>query len=132
MAFLEYNRVRIAGFSAGVPKNVMNTVSTTSKYGDEEFIKTTGVRRKRYSNDFATSDLCHAAAEKLIADLQWDKSGIDALVFVSQTPDYILPATSCILQDKLGLKKDCMAFDISLGCSGWVYGMCTLTALMGG
>lgn len=130
MAFLEFNKVRIAGLSAGVPKNIMRTVSTTDKYGDEEFIKTTGVRQKRYSNDFTTSDLCQAAAERLISDLSWDKSEIDALIFVSQTPDYILPATSCILQDKLGLKKDCMALDISLGCSGWVYGLCTMSGLM--
>lgn len=130
MAFLEFTKVRIAGLSAGVPKNVMHTVSTTDKYGDEEFIKTTGVRQKRYSNDFTTSDLCQAAAEQLISDLSWDKSEIDALIFVSQTPDYILPATSCILQDKLGLKKDCMALDISLGCSGWVYGLCTMSGLM--
>lgn len=130
MAFLEFNKVRIAGLSAGVPKNIMRTISTTDKYGDEEFIKTTGVRQKRYSNDFTTSDLCQAAAERLISDLSWDRSEIDALIFVSQTPDYILPATSCILQDKLGLKKDCMALDISLGCSGWVYGLCTMSALM--
>ena len=130
MAFLEFNKIRIAGLSAGVPKNIMRTVSTTDKYGDEEFIKTTGVRQKRYSNDFTTSDLCQAAAERLISDLSWDKSEIDALIFVSQTPDYILPATSCILQDKLGLKKDCMALDLSLGCSGWVYGLCTMSSLM--
>mgnify|MGYP002624658084 FL=1 len=130
MAFLEFTKVRIAGLSAGVPKNIMRTVSTTDKYGDEEFIKTTGVRQKRYSNDLTTSDLCQAAAEQLISDLSWDKSEIDALIFVSQTPDYILPATSCILQDKLGLKKDCMALDISLGCSGWVYGLCTMSGLM--
>ena len=130
MAFLEFKKVRIAGLSAGVPKNIMRTVSTTDKYGDEEFIKTTGVRQKRYSNDFTTSDLCEAAAVRIISDLSWDKSEIDALIFVSQTPDYILPATSCILQDKLGLKKDCMALDISLGCSGWVYGLCTMLGLM--
>jgi len=130
MAFLEFKKVRIVGLSAGVPKNIMRTVSTTDKYGDEEFIKTTGVRQKRYSNDFTTSDLCQAAAERLISDLSWGKSEIDALIFVSQTPDYILPATSCILQDKLGLKKDCMALDISLGCSGWVYGLCTMSGLM--
>lgn len=130
MAFLELNKVRIAGLSVGVPKDIMCTVSTTDKYGDEEFIKTTGVRQKRYSNDFTTSDLCLTAAERLLLDLSWDKSEINALIFVSQTPDYILPATSCILQDRLGLKKDCLALDISLGCSGWVYGLCTILALM--
>lgn len=130
MAFLEFKNVRIAGFSAGVPKNKIGTISTTSKYDAESFIETTGVREKRYSNDYTTSDLCQAAAEKLISDLNWDKAEIDALIFVSQTPDYILPATSCVLQNKLNLKKDCCALDISLGCSGWVYGLTVILGLM--
>ena len=71
-----------------------------------------------------------AAAERIIADLGWDKSDIEALVFVTQTPDYILPATSCVLQQKLGLSKECYTLDISLGCSGWVYAMSVITSLM--
>ncbi len=67
---------------------------------------------------------------QLITDLGWDKKDIGALVFVSQTPDYILPATSCILQDKLGFSKDCYCLDISLGCSGWVYGLSVISSLM--
>lgn len=130
MAFINIKNVAIVGMAAGVPKQVMPTISTTSKYGAEDFIATTGVAEKRYSNDFTTSDLGQAAAEQLLADLQWDKKEIGALIFVSQTPDYILPATSCILQDKLGLSKDCYSLDISLGCSGWVYGMSVVSSLM--
>lgn len=116
--------------SAGVPKQIMPTISTTDKYDADAFAETTGVLEKRYSNDFTTSDLGLAAAEKLISDLNWDKKECGAIVFVSQTPDYILPATSCILQDKLGLSKDCMALDVSLGCSGWVYGLSVISSLM--
>lgn len=130
MAFLSIKNVEIVGISAGVPKQVMPTISTTDKYGAEAFAETTGVLEKRYSNEFTTSDLGLAAAESLIRDLNWEKTEIDALIFVSQTPDYILPATSCILQDKLGLSKDCYSLDISLGCSGWVYGMSVLSGLM--
>ena len=130
MAFIEFKNVRIAGFSAGVPKHVEPTVSTTSQYAADEFIETTGVKEKRFSNEFTTSDLCQPAVEKLIEDLGWTKDEIDALVFVSQTPDYILPATACVLQGKLGFKKECVAFDISLGCSGWVYGLSVLMGLM--
>lgn len=83
----------------------------------------TGILEKRWSNDFTASDLCQAAAEKLMSDLNWERNSIDVLVFISQTPDYILPATACVLHGKLGLKKECMCQDISLGCSGWVYGM---------
>jgi 3-oxoacyl-[acyl-carrier-protein] synthase-3 len=70
------------------------------------------------------------ATEKLIKDLQWNKDEIDVLIFVTQTPDYILPATSCILQDRLGLKESCYTLDISLGCSGWIYGLSVLASLL--
>ena len=130
MAFLNVKNVAIVGMSAGVPKQIMPTISTTDKYDASAFVETTGVIEKRYSNDFTTSDLGQAAAEQLIADLNWDKKEIGALVFVTQTPDYILPATSCILQDKLSLSKDCFSLDISLGCSGWVYGLSVISSLM--
>ena len=122
MAYLKVENVRITGISAGVPKHAEGSVSTTDKYGAEDFVQTTGIKEKRYDERLTTSDLGLPAAEKLIADLGWDKKEIGALVFVSQTPDYILPATACILQAKLGLERSCMAMDINLGCSGWVYG----------
>lgn len=130
MAFLKFNNSRIVGMGAGVPKHIEPTVSTTDKYAAEEYMQTTGILEKRFSNDFTTSDLCLAAAERLISDLGWEKSDIDGLIFVSQTPDYILPATSCVLHGKLGLKKSCMSLDISLGCSGWVYGLSLALSLL--
>mgnify|MGYP000991819374 FL=1 len=130
MAFLDFKNVRITGFSAGVPKNVVKTKSRNPKYSDDEFIKSVGVVEKRIDDAFTTSDLCYHAAEQLIADLNWDKKDIDALIFVSQFPDYVLPATSCILQDRLGLSSDCYAMDISLGCSGWVYGLSSVSSLI--
>lgn len=130
MAFIKFNNSRIVGIAAGVPAHVEPTVSTTDKYAAEEYMETTGILEKRFSNDFTTSDLALPATERLIADLKWDKNEIDGLIFVSQTPDYILPATACVLHGKLGLKKSCLALDISLGCSGWVYGLSTALGLM--
>ena len=130
MAFLEYKNIRVAGFAAGVPRHIESTVSTTSQYDAAEFIEMTGIKEKRFSNEFTTSDLCQPAVERLLNDLGWEKNEIGALIFVSQTPDYILPATSCVLQGKLGLKKECLSFDISLGCSGWVYGLSVTLGLM--
>jgi 3-oxoacyl-[acyl-carrier-protein] synthase-3 len=87
------------------------------------FTKNTGIHARRVAPDNITcSDLCFNAAAQLLTDI--DIAGeIDLLVFVSQSPDYFLPATSIILQDRLGLRSDCMAFDINLGCSGYVYGL---------
>lgn len=136
MAFLEFKNVRIAGIAAGVPKNIADNLhpskddAVSSDYSPEEFVKTTGVKERRVSFDLTTSDLCYAAAEKLIKDLGWEKKDIGAIIFVSQTPDFILPATSCILQDRLGLSKECYATDMSLGCSGWVYGLSSAVSLL--
>lgn len=136
MAFLEFKNVRIAGISAGVPENVISNYSLKSgidistDYTPEAFVETTGVKERHCSYTLCTSDLCFAAAEKLIAELSWDKSEIGALVFVSQTADYFLPATACILQDRLGLPRECYAEDIALGCSGWVYGLSNVASLV--
>lgn len=130
MPFIEFKNVRIAGMSAGVPKHTVDNLNAHfADYSAEDFVKTTSVRRRRVG-DYTTSDLCLPAAEQLIADLGWEKSEIGALVFVSQTADYFLPATACVLQHKLGLGKDCYAMDISLGCSGWTYGMSSVLGLM--
>lgn len=133
MAFLEVNNVEIVGIAACVPKSIEENISLKIfQEGEaERFIAGTGVERRRIaSNSTTTSDMCYHAAEKLIADLNWTKNEIDCLVFVTQTPDYILPATSCILQNRLGLNEECYAIDISLGCSGWVYGLSVITSLM--
>lgn len=130
MAFLEFRNVRIAGFSAGVPKNIsVNEFVASKDYDAADFVATTGVYERRIG-DFTTSDLCFEASERLLIDLQWKKEEIGALIFVSQTPDYILPATACILQNRLGLSKECYALDVSLGCSGWVYGLSVIAGLL--
>lgn len=135
MAFLKTENVKISGISACVPKGIEETVSypLLSKEEVKNFIASTGVERKRkVDKNTCTSDLCLAAAEKLISDLSWNKEDISILIFVSQTPDYLQPATSCIIQNKLGLNKECFSLDISLGCSGWVYGLCTTSRLLSG
>lgn len=132
MAFLEFINVRIAGISAGVPKKVVNNLklkSLSKDYDAAAFVESTGVRERRV-DDFTTSDLCLVAAEQLIKDLNWDKSEVEAIIFVSQTRDYQIPATACILQDKLGLSKECYAIDVEMGCSGWVYGLSNVVSLM--
>lgn len=129
MAFLQTRNVAITGVSACVPERIEeNTAIDLLPAADmEKLIKTTGIERRHMAaKTTCTSDLCLKAAEELISALGWDKQEIDGLIFVSQTPDYILPATSPILQNRLGLSTDCFTLDISLGCSGYVYGLSTL------
>ncbi len=129
MAFLDIKNVAIKGISA-CTASVSDYISNIYKWdGGGNFVESTGIKARRRSPDNVTSsDLCFHAAEKLIKELGWEKSEIEALVFVSQTPDYILPATSCILQQRLGLSQGCYTLDISLGCSGWVYAISVLAA----
>ena len=70
-----------------------------------------------------SSDLCFAAAEDLIKGMGINRDEIDLLLFISQTPDYRMPATSILLQDRLKLSRSTIAFDISLGCSAYLYGL---------
>lgn len=133
MAFLEFRNVRVAGISAGVPRRKvcnLDIKDISADYDSAAFVETTGVLERRIDEALTTSDLCVAAAEKLLSDLGWDKSEVGGVIFVSQTTDYYLPATACIVQDRLGLSRECYAEDIVLGCSGWVYGLSSLVSLM--
>ena len=78
------------------------------------------------------SDLCEPAAVALLKNLGWDPTSIDVLVFVTQSPDYISPATACVLHANLGLGTHCAAFDVNLGCSGWTYGLWMVSTLLAG
>ena len=133
MAFLEFKNVRIAGMSAGVPKRRvcnLDIPDISADYDAATYVEATGVLERRVDEQLTTSDLCVSAAERLLADLGWDKSEVEGVIFVSQTTDYYLPATACIIQDRLGLSKECYAEDIVLGCSGWVYGLSSLAGMM--
>lgn len=134
MAFLKYNNVGIKGLSAAVPKNKIINYEYTQYFPAEDVkqvVDKIGVYERRFAEpDVCSSDLCYAAAEKLISDLSVNKDEIDLLVFVSQTPDYRMPATSVILQHRLGLGKQTIAFDLNLGCSGFIYGLSVVYSMM--
>ena len=77
-----------------------------------------------------SSDLGYLAAIKLFEENAIDPASIDFLLFCTQTPDYVLPTTACLLQDRLGLRTDTGAFDFNLGCSGFVYGLAMADGLI--
>ncbi len=127
MALLHNKHVTIKGISACVPKNVVKNIDNSyfALNDINAFINNVGVEELRMSGkETCTSDLCVAAAEKLLEESHTDKNDIGILVFVSQSPDYyFLPNTACIIQDRLQLSKETLAFDVPLGCSGYVYGL---------
>ena len=125
MAFLSIPGARIAGVSSAVPERVEDNRSLAIFTAEEveKFIASTGVARRHVSSKLLSSDLCVAAADRLICDLGWDRSTIDGLVVVTQSPDYFRPSNATLIQNRLGLSKECAALCISFGCSGWVYGV---------
>lgn len=127
MALLHNKNVVIRGISACVPKHVAKNMENSyfPPNDIQSFIQNVGVEELRVSGeDVCTSDLCVAAAERLLEESGINKNDIGILVFVSQSPDYyFLPNTACIIQDRLQLSKEILAFDVPLGCSGYIYGL---------
>jgi 3-oxoacyl-[acyl-carrier-protein] synthase-3 len=133
MATFSIHNIAMKGISCCVPKNTERNLDLNilSQEEIQKFIEATGVEERRIaSKEICTSDLCCEAAKKLIKDLNWQKEEIEILVFVSQTADYILPVSAAILQDRLGFSTNCIAFDVPLGCSGYVYGISIISSMM--
>lgn len=117
----------IEAIYACVPPNRIKTEEYPGFNAEQRalFTKSTGVIERRVADDKTTcSDLCYQAAVSLLSDLNV-KEEIDLVLFVSQSPDYFLPSTAVLLQERLGLTNQTMAFDINLGCSGYGYGLTT-------
>jgi 3-oxoacyl-[acyl-carrier-protein] synthase-3 len=93
----------------------------------------TGIRQRHIAAaDECSSDLGVTAAEKLFSEYGVDRRSIDFLLFCTQTPDYPLPTTACLVQDRLKLRTSIGAYDFNLGCSGFVYGLAMAEGLIRG
>jgi len=119
------NGITVRSISAAIPGEVFELTELydiCEKNEINRIIKTNGISKIRIApDDVCASDLCEKAARLILTDE--DKEKISGIVFVSQTPDYILPATSASLQHRLGISKKCATFDISTGCPGYIYGL---------
>ena len=116
---------KIVATSYRVPENRLTHQEMRTRFGDEAADKiaaSSGIMERRVvSPDTCASDLAYAAAEDLLNRHSVDRSSIDLVVFASQTPDYLLPTTACLLQHRLRVPTTSAAFDINLGCSQYVY-----------
>jgi 3-oxoacyl-[acyl-carrier-protein] synthase-3 len=117
----------IAGIVSCVPAQIIGNTQFIEKFGESavgDVTKMIGVESRRWTSaNVTTRDLCLTAGQKLLSGLKWAPESVDALIFVSQTPDYRLPATACALQSDLNLSKALIAFDVNLGCSGYPYAL---------
>jgi len=134
MSLITINGVKLSGITSCVPGNIADNLNSELLGGSadsEKFIKNTGIRYRRFvDTDVCTSDLCEKAALKLLEDLKWDPSEIDVVIMVTQTPDFLTPNTAILMQDRLGIPKSAIAFDVPLGCSGYVYGLFTMASIL--
>src|SRR5687767_13505947 len=138
MATASIKGARIAGVAACVPKTTFDNLTDTAQFDPTEVRKVVamaGVQKRRVTTAEQTSgDLCEASARELLATLGWAPESVDGLVLVTQTPDYYLPSTSCVVHRRMGLSDNCATFDVGLGCSGYPYGLYlgTMMAASGG
>jgi len=133
MALSSITNVAVRGIAACVPKTEVSNLqgSLLTENEARQLIKTTGIERRRISAPGeCASDLCFTAAEKLFTAADVRKEDVEVLVFVTQCTDFPLPATSAILQDRLGLPTSCLTLDVVLGCSGYVYGLSVIASMM--
>ena len=134
MAYFRLPHIKIAAVASSVPTEVVKLESFADRFGAdyvEKYMEQTGVRQFRKTREHQTaSDLAFSAAENIIKTKGIDRDSIGALVFVAHSTDYWRPATACVLHKRLGLKKDCAAYDISLACSAVPYGLYAVGAMM--
>ena len=134
MIISKYHGIRVYGLACCVPNNEDPIDRYREKFGGpsvDKFVAMTGAAAKYIAKPEQTAaDLAFVAAKRLLVARNIEPAEIGALIFVTETPDYRTPATAFVLQKELGLTKDCICFDINLGCSGFVNGINTLCALM--
>lgn len=136
MALSTLHNVRFAGMASCVPHRILDNIRDcppSQRSERERLVRNIGIQTRRICPEWQTfSDLALVATEKLLTDLQWQRDEIDALIVVTQSPDYLIPATAIILQDRLGLPHSTIAFDVNLGCSGYPFGLHLLGSMISG
>lgn len=133
MALSSIQNVRYRGVVSCVPKSIISNLDCPPEKRSERerLVRNIGIEQRRICYPWQYfSDLAVAAAEKLLGELKWAREEVDALIVVTQSPDYLIPATAIIIQDRLKLKTSIPAFDINLGCSGYPYGLYVLGSMM--
>ncbi|MBQ2645514.1 ketoacyl-ACP synthase III [bacterium] len=136
MLNLKINNVSIKGISTVVPKTELCLTDDKTLYDGNEkqlkrVMKSSGFNKRRVTDENTTaSDLCYIAGKDLLENMNIPVDTIQGVIFVTQTPDYHIPATACILQDRLGITQASVAFDVNQGCAGYTYGLYIAASLV--
>lgn len=134
MAQATLRNVRYAGMATCVPKRVLSNLDDCPpqlRSARERVVRNIGIETRRICFEWQCfSDLAFDATERLLAELQWERDEVDALIVITQSPDYLIPATAIIMQDRLKLKQTTIAFDMNLGCSAYAFGLHVLGSMI--
>jgi 3-oxoacyl-[acyl-carrier-protein] synthase-3 len=128
--------VRISGVAGAVPATKVDNLRDHAFVPEDDRRKIVDLTKvgsyRKAPAHVCASDLCQAAAGALLAGLGRTPAEIDAIVFATMTPDYRIPSTACLLQDRLGCSSSVVAYDINMGCSGFVVGLYNACSLIRG
>ncbi len=133
--FGEYSNIAVRGIASVVPKkNIENLDCVSDELSSHKInkqMRLTGIERRRIlSGEQTASDLATLAASDLIEELEWSKDSIKVIVYITQSPDLEIPSTALLIQKRLGIGKNCLAFDVNLGCSGYTAGIQIVSGLI--
>jgi 3-oxoacyl-[acyl-carrier-protein] synthase-3 len=124
----------IKAISYYLPERVVTNEQLVEEFPEwsvDKIAKKVGINERHIAADDETAgDMAYKAAEKLIQENAIKRDSIDFVLLCTQSPDYFLPSTSCIIQSRLGLPTKCGAFDFNLGCSGYEYGLAVAKGLI--
>lgn len=127
-------KVYIKALAYNLPEKVLTNDMIAQEFPEwtvEKIDKKIGIKQRHVTVDGETAcDLAIGAAKKMFANIGYDRSLIDYLIFVTQSPDYHLPTTACTIQTRLGLSKSITAIDVNLGCNGFVAGLSLAKAVI--
>ena len=136
MVFSKFDDVKIAAIAASVPAGIVDIAAKLNEPDEDpkfikNFIKNTGIKAKRKSGyEQTASDYSYTAAKQIMDAGYYTPDEIGVLINITQTPDYRTPSSAMVLHKRLGLPKNCIAFDINLGCSGFVYGVSIAASIL--
>ena len=130
--------IKLCGIEAALPeREIINAEYSLYRehLGERKLrkqLEITGIRSCRVSDNETTESLCTEAASRLLTRLGWESSDIRGIVLVTQTPSQVMPSTAFCIQNNLGIPEDCIAFDVNLGCSGFVTGLMIAGSILQG
>ena len=130
----EFEHVCIEGIVSVVPENEVCNDDYVAKIQNrraKKQILLTGIEKRRVTTgEQKASDLATVAADRLLEHLKWDRHDIDVMIFVTQSPDLVRPSSAFLIQDRLGISRDCMVYDINQGCAGYIVGLTTICSIL--